>query len=294
MAEQLLLQPAAAQAVPRGSPLGAVQTASGEVMSAPGRIEPSVNEFWQSGQPSAWAHRWGRDDFGPWATFRIGDVEQRMRWIPAGRFTMGSPEDEEGCWDDEGLQHEVELSRGFWLFDTPCTQTLWQTVTDDNPSQFKGENRPVEQVSWEDCQAFLSELNRQLPGLELRLPTEAQWEYACRAGTTAARYQEDLDAIAWYGDNSSDETHDVGLKHPNAWGLYDMLGNVDEWRQDGMRDYTDTAVVDPVTPKEAGADRVIRGGAWNDSERTVRSAHRMALGAAIRGHVLGFRCSSSE
>ena len=112
------------------------------------------------------------------------------------------------------------------MFDTPCTQALWQAVMGRNPSRFKGKNRPVEQVSWEDCQTFLNKLNAQLPGLALCLPMEAQWEYACRAGTETARYQEELDAIAWYDENSNGETHEVGLKHPNAWGLYDMLGNV--------------------------------------------------------------------
>ncbi len=216
-----------------------------------------------------------------------------MRWIPAGRFWMGSPEDEEGRWNDEGPQHEVELSRGFWLFDTPCTQALWQAVMDTDPSEFKGENRPVEQVSWEDCQDFIRELNQRLPGLELGLPTEAQWEYACRAGTTTARYHEDLDAISWYYNNSGNETHDVGLKRPNAWGLYDMLGNVDEWCYDDMRNYYSTAAVDPIGSAESGAERVFRGGSWFDSARFVRAAFRLAYEPGYRHGFLGFRCSSS-
>jgi len=283
VADRLFLQPADAPAVWRGSPLGAVQTASGEVMIAPGRREPA-------GQPPAWAHGWGWDGFGPWVTFRIGEAEQRLRWIPAGRFVMGSPENEEGRFGDEGPQHEVHLSRGFWLFDTPCTQALWQAMTGDNPSQFKGENRPVERVSWEDCQAFIVELDRRLPGLELRLPTEAQWEYACRAGTTTARYHEDLNAIAWYRNNSDSQTHEVGQKRPNAWGLYDMLGNVYEWCQDDRRDYMSTAAVDI----ETGAHRVIRGGCWENPAQFVRSAYRYAHEPANRYPDLGFRCSSSS
>jgi len=207
---------------------------------------------------------------------------------------MGSPEDEEGRWDDEGPPHEVQLTQGFWLFDTPCTQALWQVVTGDNPSQFKGENRPVERVSWEDCQAFLMAFNQQLPELTLALPTEAQWEYACRAGTVTARYQEDLHAIAWYVENSDSQTHDVGQKQPNAWGLYDMLGNVDEWCLDGWYDYLGTAAVDPIASAEAGAPRVIRGGSWGHPARNVRSAYRYASVPANRVVVLGFRCSSSE
>ncbi len=217
-----------------------------------------------------------------------------MRWIPPGRFTMGSPEDEAGRWEGEGPQHEVQLTQGFWVFDTPCTQALWQAVMGTNPSRFQGEKRPVESVSWEDCQEFLAAFNRKLPELDLVLPTEAQWEYACRAGTVTPRYQEDVDAIARYSENSDGETHDVGLKQPNAWGLYDMLGNVYEWCWDGWHDYTGNAAVDPAVPAEAGADRVIRGGCWGDPARVVRSAYRFAGWPADRVGDLGFRCSSSR
>ena len=292
-ADRLLLQPADAPAAPRGSPLGAVQTASGEVMIAPGQREPSMHAFWQSGQSPAWAHRWGRDAFGPWVTFRIGEVEQRLRWMPAGYFMMGSPEDEEGRYEDEGPQRQVTLSQGFWLFDTPCTQALWQAVMDDNPSGFQGENRPVERVSWEDCQAFIAKLNQQLPDLDLGLPTEAQWEYACRAGTAAARYDEDLNAIAWYDDNSGNETHGVGLKRSNAWGLYDMLGNVWEWCQDYPDDRL-RAELESLGATEAGARRVFRGGSWVSSALLARAAYRYAYPPDDRDDYLGFRCSSSD
>ena len=127
---------------------------------------------------------------------------------------MGSPEDEPGRWDDEGPQHRVTLSQGYWMFDTPCTQALWSAVTGQNPSEFQHPGRPVENVSWSDVQSFLSTLNRLVPGLDLALPTEAQWEYACRAGTASALYSGPieilgdnnapaLDPIAWYGGNSS-------------------------------------------------------------------------------------------
>jgi len=169
-----------------------VQTSSGEVIVVTGEAEVSPNDFWLGGQPPAWAWRWDDDVFGAWANFRIDDVEQRLRWIPPGRFSMGSPEEEEGRYDDEGPRHEVHISRGYWLFDTPCTQELWQAVRGTNPSEFQGAEHPVENVSWEDCQGFIEALNARLPGLGLRLPTEAQWEYACRAGTETARYAEDL------------------------------------------------------------------------------------------------------
>jgi formylglycine-generating enzyme required for sulfatase activity len=206
---------------------------------------------------------------------------------------MGSPEEEERRFEWEGPRHEVRISRGYWLFDTPCTQALWRAVMDDNPSRFQGEDRPVENVSWEDCQGFIERLNAQLPGLALRLPTEAQWEYACRAGRETARYAENLDAIAWYAENSGSETHAVGQLQPNAWGLYDMLGNVEEWCYDGRRNYTAEIRVDPVGSTETVAFRVIRGGGWRDSARDVRAAFRDCYRPGVAVDGLGFRCANS-
>jgi formylglycine-generating enzyme required for sulfatase activity len=162
-----------------------------------------------------------------------------------------------------------------------------------NPSHFKGEERPVDRVSWEDCQRFIERLNGQLPGLALSLPTEAQWEYACRAGTETARYAENLEAIAGYEGNSGSETHAVGQLQPNAWGLYDMLGNVDEWCYDGRRDYTEETQVDPVGPTDAGANRVIRGGGWSLPARVVRAAFRSWDLPGYAFGDLGFRCARS-
>ena len=149
------------------------------------------NAFWQSGQPPSWADKngWGTDEYGHWVTFSVENkqgqkITQRMRWIEPGTFLMGSPENEPERLDDEGPQHSVTIGRGFWLFDTACTQALWEAVMGENPSRFKGADRPVENVSWNDCQDFLQRLNERLPGLDLALPSEAQWEYACRAGTT--------------------------------------------------------------------------------------------------------------
>jgi formylglycine-generating enzyme required for sulfatase activity len=300
VADQLRLQvmepsaPVDVHPVVRGSPLGMVQTASGEVIVVTGEAEVSGNDFWLGGQPPAWAWRWDSDVFGAWVSFRIDDVEQRLRWIPPGRFYMGSPEEEEGRFEWEGPRHEVHISRGYWLFDTPCTQALWQTVMGDNPSEFQGAERPVENVSWVDCQGFIEALNARLPGLGLRLPTEAQWEYACRAGTETARYAENLEAIAWYGANSGNETHPVKQLEPNAWGLYDMLGNVEEWCQDGERDYTEEVEVDPVVePTDVVASRVIRGGGWSLSVQDVRAAYRYWDHPGYACGYFGFRCASS-
>lgn len=206
---------------------------------------------------------------------------------------MGSPEEEEGRYDDEGPRHEVRISRGYWLFDTPSTQALWQAVMGTNPSEFQGAERPVENVSWEDCQGFIEALDARLPGLELRLPTEAQWEYACRAGMETTRYAENLDAIAWYAENSGSETHAVGQLQPNAWGLYDMLGNIEEWCYGGGRNYTAEIQVDPVEPTETDANRIIRGGGWFSPARVVRAAYRYWHHPGLALGVLGFRCASS-
>lgn len=246
-----------------------------------------------TGCPPAWASSWGQDQYGPWVTFCVKNVEQRLRWIPPGRFWMGSPDDDREVFDHEKPQHQVQLTRGFWLFNTPCTQALWQAVMSTNPSHFQGGNRPVEQVSWEDCQEFIAKVNELLPGLSLQLPTEAQWEYACRAGTETPRYAEKLDAIAWYEKNSKDETHEVKLKLPNAWGLYDMLGNVAEWCLDGWREYKAEMAIDPLGPTDASVVRDIRGGSWLWNAQDARAACRSGTYPSDRREVIGFRCSSS-
>ncbi len=207
---------------------------------------------------------------------------------------MGSPKDEPERSDTEGPQHTVRLRQGYWLFDTPVTQALWQAVmgTDNNPSRFTDDpQHPVERVNWHDSKKFIATLNRIKPSLELTLPSEAQWEYACRAGSETAIYAEELDAIAWYSDNSSRTTHPVGKKQSNAWGLYDMLGNVWEWCLDGRRTYHSTNETDPLGSTEAGALRVMRGGSWSSEARICRSAARVWLPPDYDWDLLGFRCA---
>jgi formylglycine-generating enzyme required for sulfatase activity len=207
---------------------------------------------------------------------------------------MGSPEDEEGRWQDEGPPHLVKIDTGFWMFDTPCTQALWEAVigAGTNPGRFPGADRPVEGVSWVDCQGFLRRLNERLEGLdlELSLPSEAQWEYACRAGTTSARYHEDRDAIAWHAGNSGGETHAVKGKLPNGWGLYDMLGNVLEWCADPWTDDYGPGR-EPGAAAPASAPRVVRGGSWADDPPVVRAAFRDADEPTDRDRHLGLRCA---
>ncbi len=281
------------------------------------------------GHPPPWASEWGEDDHGVFVAFAVGEVSQRLRWIPPGRFRMGSPETETGRRDHEGPRHHVTLSRGFWLGDTPCPQALWLAVTGDNPSRFRTPDRPVERVSWQDCRTFLEQLNGRIPGLEARLPSEAEWEYACRAGTETGTYAGELeilgennapllDEIAWYGGNSglgfeledgwdssgwSEKqyahakagTHPVAQKEPNAWGLRDMLGNVWEWCEDSWdygEPYSVEAAVDPVGHE--GSERVFRGGSWSTFARYVRSAARRAAPPGYRGGSLGFRLARGQ
>ena len=298
------------------------------LQSSTARIQnPLVN-----GCAPSWASGWGQDRFGIFAEFSLpGEndswITQRMRWIPAGSFLMGSPKDEPGQRDDEGPQHNVALSRSFWMFDTPCTQALWQTVVGSNPSQFVDPERPVERVSWEDAQAFMLKVNAAVEGLELQLPSEAMWEYACRASSTEATYAGPieilgvcnapaLDAIAWYGGNSGVDydleesvdstdwpekqyqhtkagTRRVKMKQPNRWGLYDMLGNVWEWCDDWYGTYPMEAQIDPTGPN-LGHFRVLRGGSWDNFALLARSACRYYFGPGVRYIFIGFRCAQVQ
>ncbi|MBQ7188204.1 MAG: formylglycine-generating enzyme family protein [Kiritimatiellae bacterium] len=221
-----------------------------------------------------------------------GGAEMRFRWCPAGTFTMGSPESEDGRDGDE-TQHQVTLTRGFWLGETPVTQKQWKSVMGDNPSVFKGANLPVEEVSWNDCQEFIQKVNAAL-NCGARLPTEAEWEYACRAGTSGAYGGTgELDEMGWYDKNSGDKTHPVGQKKPNAWGLYDMHGNVWEWCSDWYGDYPSGSVTDPTGPS-SGSSRVLRGGSWGCNARDCRSASRGRDYPGFRDYYGGFRllCSA--
>jgi formylglycine-generating enzyme required for sulfatase activity len=227
-------------------------------------------------------------------TFEIyPSVLMEFVWIPGGTFLMGSPQNEEGRYSDEGPVHKVEITRGFWLGRYEVTQAQWAGVTGGNPSYFKGPDRPVERVSWSDVQKFIRKLN-ELAGAELyRLPTEAEWEYACRAGTRTRFSWGDtdkgLDEYGWSLRDSGGETHAVGKKRPNPWGLYDMHGNVWEWCQDWYDPdyYSKSPCPDPTGPA-SGEVRVVRGGGCYSSPRDCRSANRDYFGPANRG-TIGFR-----
>jgi len=208
--------------------------------------------------------------------------------IPSGTFMMGSPSDEPNRFSDE-TQHRVTLTQPFYLETTEVTQGQWKAVMGSNPSRFSscGVDCPVEQVSWNDCQDFIQKLNQREGNGTYRLPTEAEWEYACRAGTTAPYYT-DLDQAGWYSGNSGIRTHPVAQKTPNAWGLYDMHGNVWEWCQDWYGGYPGGSVTDPKGPS-SGPGRVFRGGCWLNSAGGCRSAGRGFDSPGYRDSGLGFR-----
>ena len=240
-------------------------------------------------------------------------------YIPAGRFYMGSPLEEPGRAGDE-TRRLIEITRGFYLQTTEVTQSQWRAVMGDNPSYFNdcGPDCPVEKVSHTEALEYISRLNELDPGSDYRLPTEAEWEYACRAGTDGPLYLKPddpdladtadvLDRIAWYGDNSygppgrgedcfqrvsGDKafcgTHPVGRKEPNAWGLYDLLGNVSEWCWDWYSEYLPDQVEDPQGPP-LGSARVMRGGDWLSAVQHVRAANRDHFSPGGRGFGIGFR-----
>lgn len=217
------------------------------------------------------------------------EIYQSFVMIPAGSFTMGSPLDEEGRIKRGEDQVEVILSQPFWLAKTEVTQAQWEAVMGTNPSYFKGSNLPVENVNWMAVQAFIAKLNaKQIlpPGWKFDLPTEAQWEYACRAGNKG-RYCGRLDEVGWYDRNSGGMTHKVGQKKPNAWGLYDMHGNVWEWCANWYYE-TLKGETDPVGPSTASI-RASRGGSWFFPAEDCRAAYRHGFEPDDLQDYLGFR-----
>jgi formylglycine-generating enzyme required for sulfatase activity len=230
--------------------------------------------------PPPWAARWGDDGHGLFADLRAGSVVQRMRWIEPGSFLMGSPETEGRHWNRQGPQHRVTLSCGFWLADTPCTQGLWMAVMDGaNPSHFANvrdaAERPVERVTWDDVQGFLARLTTTLPGgREAFLPTEAQWEYAARAGSRTAYFWGDVAEPGRANWNEEQGGTTAVKRYPcNPWGLYDIHGNVWEWCSGSLYKYVYGAVTDPPDSGDA-SERALRGGSWVFDAGRAHSAFR--------------------
>ena len=252
-----------------------------------------------------WSTNSGTDQYGKWAEFEIAGVVQRMRWIEPTTFLMGSPDTEVNHCDEEH-QHSVTLTTGYWLADTTCTQELWQSVMGTNPSQFNtSKQNPVERISWNDCKEFFTKVNQLQPNLNLRFPTEAEWENACRAGTTTPFS---------FGDNITTDLVNYDGNYPyngapigigiyrkstigvtdlpcNQWGLYQMHGNVWEWCSDWYDDYDMNVLVDPTGPA-TGSYRVLRGGSWYYGG--VRSARRNGLVPPVADDGIGFRLARGQ
>ena len=223
---------------------------------------------------------------------KLGYLTIKLGLIPAGKFTMGSAKGEKGHYRDEGPQHEVTISKPFLMGITEVSQQQYETVMGKNPSSFKGPTNPVNTVSWNDATIFCKKLSEKT-GRKVRLPTEAEWEYACRAGTRTGfsfgGNDTDLRDYAWYAANSNEKVHPVGQKRSNAWGLHDMHGNVWEWCSDYYADsYVSAKNTDPKGPT-SGSDRVLRSGSWYDSLEECRSASRDHEGPSNPSFNYGFR-----
>jgi len=218
----------------------------------------------------------------------VNGVSLELLAIPAGTFMMGAPQFEMGSFRNECPQHSVSVP-GFYMSKYEITQAQWQAVMGSNPSGFRGDTRPVESVSWNEATEYCKRLSL-LTGHQYRLPTEAEWEYACRAGTTGP-YAGMLDKLAWYSANSGAQTHPVGQAQPNGFGLYDMHGNVWEWCQDVDHENYDGAPTDGSAWLRGGDQtrRVLRGGAWNNNANLLRSAYRGASISPGKADYVGFR-----
>ena len=222
--------------------------------------------------------------------FKVGNVEFKMIRVEGGSFMMGASNNDLDAENREKPQHRVTLN-DYYIGETTVTQELWQAVMDSTPSCFKGPRRPVEGISWEDCQDFIRKLNS-LTGCQFRLPTEAEWEYAARGGKKSKGYKyaggNDIDNLAWYGENSRSQTHDVATKRANELGLYDMSGNVYEWCQDWYDSYSSGSQTNP-TGASSGSIRVYRGGSWRSYARSCRVSYRSRSTPSYRYNGLGLR-----
>lgn len=213
------------------------------------------------------------DDNAEVKGYTVGGVTFKMIRVEAGTFRMGST----SGYDDEQPVHSVTISKDYYIGETEVTQELWTAVMGTNPSNFTSDSQlPVERVSWNDCQTFITKLNS-LTGATFRLPTEAEWEFAARGGNKSQGYtysgSNTIGNVAWYTDNSSSKTHVVKTKSPNELGIYDMSGNVFEWCQDWYGSYSSAAVTDPQGAS-SGSNRVFRGGSWNINAANCRCTYR--------------------
>jgi len=323
--------PSGAEVWDNGKPLGKTPARVDNAVPGEHRVELKLSGYFplrNAGllKPNDEIHFTGQLEKMPPKPFTIAEIRLEMMYVPAGQFSMGSAEktvsnsgsgqkalfalapylllspslrkDTLGTHNiavGEQPVTRVTISQPFWLGKTEVTQAQYAAIMGNNPSSFKGDSLPVEQVSWDDAMEFCRRLTERersagrLPeGCAYTLPTEAQWEYACRAGTTGD-YANDLNAMGWYGQNSDNLPHQVGQKQANAWGLYDMHGNVCEWCADWYGIYPGGSVTDPARADKSGTDRVFRGGGWFNEATDCRSASRQRLEPDKRSNFLGFR-----
>ena len=233
--------------------------------------------------------------------FEVEDVSFKMILVEHGHFMMGATSEQEDSYDFEKPVHKVILTKDYYMGETQVTQALWGAVMGNNPSVFVGGERPVNCVSWDECQEFIRKLNRklrcQLYGKSFRLPTEAEWEFAARGGNKSCGYQysgsDDLDEVACYSGNSDSETCDVASFDSNELGIYDMSGNVWEWCHDWFGSYNRSAQTDPKGPS-GGSGRVIRGGGWRNDVRKCRLSYRFTGSPDYYSLAIGLRLALSE
>ncbi|MCL2510484.1 MAG: formylglycine-generating enzyme family protein [Bacteroidales bacterium] len=216
--------------------------------------------------------------------------EPKMIFVAGGTFTMGCTDDE--CTERELPAHQVTLTNDYYIGKYPVTQFQWEAIMGNNPSKFKGcDDCPVESVSWNDIQEYITKLNK-MTGKNYRLPTEAEWEFAARGGNQSEGYKysgsNDLDAVAWYVENSGNETHPVGINAPNELGIYDMTGNVLEWCHDWYAEYTEDPKTNPQGPA-GGSHRILRGGSCYSYVQHCRVSRRTYIAPAYRIYHYGFR-----
>ncbi|MBQ9873235.1 MAG: formylglycine-generating enzyme family protein [Thermoguttaceae bacterium] len=231
----------------------------------------------------------------------VDGTEFPFRWVPAGTFLMGTPEDEEERDSSYETLHEVTLTRGYWILETETTQKMWTSVMGENPSKWVGEKKPVDTVGLDEIDAFLGKLrsaSKAPEGVEFKLPTEAQWERAARAGSSEKYAGKKLEEVAWLGDENYGGTKDVATKAPNAWGIYDMSGNLWEWCSDRFSEYPKDenekplALTDPTgaTLEECPGDvRVDRGGCWDSKPYECRVGNRGFYNSDRKSPYVGFR-----
>ncbi|MDP8235913.1 MAG: formylglycine-generating enzyme family protein [Candidatus Erginobacter occultus] len=277
--------------------------------AAAAAAEAAINSGWEENSAAGAILERSRKQLGPQRGEAIildlsAGVKMELVWIEAGDFLMGSADGEKGRYPDEGPQHRVEISRGFWMGKHEVTQEQYQEIMKSNPSDFQGGNLPVERVSWDNALLFCENLNQSPPaetpeGYKFRLPTEAEWEYACRADSqTEYHFGSDrgqLDDYAWSSANSRSKANPVGHKKPNAWGLHDMHGNVWEWCRDWYDSgyYNADSSPDPSGPPPSSS-RVLRGGSWLNGPRDLRSANRDCVRSGSQASDFGFRVVLAE